>query len=96
MDFWTPQHFRDVTAGRWLVQPCDDVAIQKLSSLTIDSREIQPGCVFVAIRGERLDGHDFVPSAIFTISAALMVIYFVLPAPLVGGAEAAARTLFLG
>jgi NADH-quinone oxidoreductase subunit N len=46
--------------------------------------------------GEAFDRPDFVPSAIFTISAALMVIYFVLPAPLVGGAEAAARTLFLG
>ena len=45
---------------------------------------------------DAFDRPDFVPSAIFTISAALMVIYFVLPAPLVGGAETAARTLFLG
>ena len=45
---------------------------------------------------DAFDKPDFVPSAIFVISAALMVIYFVVPAPLVGGAAAAARTLFLG
>ncbi len=45
---------------------------------------------------EAFDKPDFVPGAIFVISAALMVIYFVIPAPLVGGAAAAARTLFLG
>ena len=26
-----------------------------------DSRQIVPGSVFVAIAGERVDGHDFVP-----------------------------------
>ena len=28
-----------------------------------DNREIKPRNVFIAIKGERVDGHDFVPSA---------------------------------
>ncbi|MEQ9449871.1 MAG: NADH-quinone oxidoreductase subunit N, partial [Rhodospirillaceae bacterium] len=45
---------------------------------------------------EAIDKPDVIPGAIFAASSVLMVIYFVIPAPLVRGAEAAARTLFLG
>ena len=31
---------------------------------SIDSRTIQPGELFFAVRGERLDGHDFVEAAL--------------------------------
>jgi UDP-N-acetylmuramoyl-tripeptide--D-alanyl-D-alanine ligase len=31
---------------------------------SIDSRNIQPGDLFFAVKGERLDGHDFVPEAL--------------------------------
>lgn len=34
-----------------------------VSSITIDSRKIQPGSLFVAIKGERVDGHTFVEGA---------------------------------
>ena len=27
--------------------------------VTTDSREVKPGCIFVAFPGERFDGHDF-------------------------------------
>ncbi len=30
----------------------------------IDSRKVEKGCIFVAIKGERFDGHDFVPEAL--------------------------------
>jgi len=29
-----------------------------------DSREVIPGCCFVAVRGERFDGHDFIEAAV--------------------------------
>lgn len=29
-------------------------------SVTIDSRKVQPGYIYVAIKGERFDGHDFI------------------------------------
>jgi len=31
---------------------------------SIDSRTVQPGELFFAVKGERLDGHDFVPQAL--------------------------------
>lgn len=33
-------------------------------SVGIDSRRVSPGQLFVAIRGERLDGHDFIEAAV--------------------------------
>ncbi|MGZ3427008.1 MAG: UDP-N-acetylmuramoyl-tripeptide--D-alanyl-D-alanine ligase [Polyangia bacterium] len=34
------------------------------SSVTIDSRAVQPGALFFAVKGERFDGHDFVAAAV--------------------------------
>ncbi len=34
------------------------------SGYSIDSRTLQPGALFFAVRGERLDGHDFVAAAL--------------------------------
>ncbi len=36
----------------------------KVSSAVIDSRLAAPGCLFVALRGERQDGHDFIDEAV--------------------------------
>jgi UDP-N-acetylmuramoyl-tripeptide--D-alanyl-D-alanine ligase len=32
--------------------------------VTTDSRKIQPGCLFVALKGEQFDGHDFIQNAV--------------------------------
>ncbi len=37
---------------------------REVSSITTDSRKIEPGCLFAAIVGERVDGHDFIPAVI--------------------------------
>src|SRR5437764_5575172 len=42
------------------------------SSVVIDSREVKPDSVFFAIKGERLDGHQFVPQALQTARAAVV------------------------
>jgi UDP-N-acetylmuramoyl-tripeptide--D-alanyl-D-alanine ligase len=39
-----------------------DAAIE-IERVTSDSRTLQPGDLFVALRGERFDGHDFLPAA---------------------------------
>ena len=39
-------------------------ALTRFSSFTTDSRSVPAGAVFVAIRGEKKDGHDFIPTAI--------------------------------
>ena len=36
----------------------------EVQSICTDSRQITPGCLFVAIQGENFDGHDFVRGAI--------------------------------
>jgi len=50
------------TGGSFIVEPIDASALA--SSITWDSREVQPGSVFVALPGERVDGHDFVSNAL--------------------------------
>ena len=35
----------------------------EISSISIDSRSVEPGCLFFAIMGENFDGHSFVKSA---------------------------------
>ena len=42
------------------------------SSVVIDSREVKPDSVFFAIRGDRLDGHDFLPQALATARGAVV------------------------
>jgi len=36
----------------------------EITSLTVDSRQVQAGACFVAVRGSSLDGHNFIPDAI--------------------------------
>src|SRR6266568_437885 len=42
------------------------------SSVVIDSREAKPHSVFFAIKGERLDGHQFLPQALATARGAVV------------------------
>jgi UDP-N-acetylmuramoyl-tripeptide--D-alanyl-D-alanine ligase len=42
------------------------------SSVVIDSREARPDSVFFAIKGERLDGHQFLPQALATARGAVV------------------------
>ncbi len=45
----------------------------RASGVAIDSRRVQPGDLFVALPGERVDGHDYVASALAGGAAAAMV-----------------------
>jgi UDP-N-acetylmuramoyl-tripeptide--D-alanyl-D-alanine ligase len=42
------------------------------SSVVIDSREVKPDSVFFAVRGERHDGHTFLPQALGTAAGAVV------------------------
>ena len=44
----------------------------RLSGVSHDSRKILPGYLFVAIRGEKSDGHEFVRAALDAGAAAVM------------------------
>ena len=45
-------------------------ATQRIRHVALDSRQVQPGSLFVALPGERVDGHDFVEAA-FAAGAAV-------------------------
>ena len=34
------------------------------SGATFDSRQVKPGMLFVALKGEKSDGHDYIPQAL--------------------------------
>src|SRR5262245_37051551 len=42
-------------------------------SISIDSRDVPPEALFVAIKGDRFDGHDFVKSALDNGAVAALV-----------------------
>lgn len=44
----------------------------EVTSAVIDNREATPGSLFIAIRGERLDGHQFIPKAVEAGASAVM------------------------
>ncbi|MDP2038600.1 MAG: UDP-N-acetylmuramoyl-tripeptide--D-alanyl-D-alanine ligase [Ignavibacteria bacterium] len=44
-----------------------------ISKVEIDSRKVKKGCLFVAIKGEKFDGHDFVLTAIRNGAQAVIV-----------------------
>ncbi len=43
------------------------------TGVSTDSRAVQPGSLFIALRGEKFDGHDFVAKAVASDAAAVMV-----------------------
>ena len=59
----------DLTAGELLVGPRTTM----VNGIAIDSREIEPGAVFVAFAGESVDGHSFAADALERGARALIV-----------------------
>jgi UDP-N-acetylmuramoyl-tripeptide--D-alanyl-D-alanine ligase len=45
-------------------RPVADWAAWPVRQVVVDSRQASQGCVFVALKGERVDGHDFIGDAI--------------------------------
>jgi len=58
----------DATRGR-----AEGVAAEAINSISIDSRVLGPDALFVAIKGDRFDGHDFVDTALANGAAAALV-----------------------
>ncbi|MEE7463340.1 MULTISPECIES: UDP-N-acetylmuramoylalanyl-D-glutamyl-2,6-diaminopimelate--D-alanyl-D-alanine ligase [Methylobacterium] len=55
---WTRQELESATGGRLIG------AGRAIGGASIDTRTLQPGDLFFAIRGDTRDGHDFVPDAL--------------------------------
>jgi UDP-N-acetylmuramoyl-tripeptide--D-alanyl-D-alanine ligase len=65
---WTVGEIIAATGGR-----AEGLTGDSVCSLSIDSREIAPEGLFVAIKGERFDGHDFVRQALDNGAVAALV-----------------------
>ncbi len=63
MAFWSPVQLAALANGEWLhdVPPANGAQI---CGVGIDTRTLAPGHVYVAVKGENHDGHDFVESAL--------------------------------
>ena len=72
MSFWTPENLRVVLAGQWIRRP-DVARTAALSGLSTDSRAIRSDQVFLALRGEKTDGHAYLASAAASGSPLLIV-----------------------
>lgn len=53
-----------VTACQGIYHGCDDALTCEVQGVAIDSRKIENGYLFIPIKGERVDGHDFIPQVI--------------------------------
>ena len=67
--FFTWDEIVRATGGRWLVEPKGDGVL----SIEDDSRKVAPGAFFVAIVGEKADGHAYVQKAAESGAAAVCV-----------------------
>jgi len=66
---WTTEHLVAATDG-YLEQPGKN---ELLGGISTDTRTIAPGDVFVALRGENFDGHDYVEAAVKKGAVAVVV-----------------------
>ncbi len=86
MSFWTPDNLRSVTSGTWLIRPPrPDVPSDRpvdlppppthapITGLSTDTRDIKPGQVFLALRGENHDAHRFLQQAVIAGATILII-----------------------
>ena len=65
MSFWNPDHVRSVVGGVWLSRgQMSRAGGDTLTGVCTDSRSVRSGEVFVALKGERVDGHAYVADAL--------------------------------
>jgi UDP-N-acetylmuramoyl-tripeptide--D-alanyl-D-alanine ligase len=76
---WTVQEVLAATGGS-----LHGAVTQKLNAVSIDSRAIQSGDIFVAIKGDKMDGHDFVVAAL-KAGAGLAIVSQLTPEMLAAG-----------
>ncbi len=67
-----------MTTVEMIVEQCDGLLLAGepsgvVSGIAIDSREVEPGCAFVAFTGEHSDGHDYLASVLVAGARALIV-----------------------
>ncbi|NBC95085.1 MAG: UDP-N-acetylmuramoyl-tripeptide--D-alanyl-D-alanine ligase, partial [Deinococcus-Thermus bacterium] len=62
MAFWEADNLRETAGGRWLSRPGPSASME-IRGVSTDTRTLRRGEVFVALRGDRFDGHDHLADA---------------------------------
>ncbi len=70
MSFLTAENLEGVTGGRWLVRPSPGIVARGIGT---DTRGDLRGCVFLALKGDRHDGHAFLQQAVDAGACMLIV-----------------------
>jgi UDP-N-acetylmuramoyl-tripeptide--D-alanyl-D-alanine ligase len=65
---FSPDELARATGGRWIGSPP-----ARIEGVSTDTRTLGTGCLFVALRGERFDAHDYLADAASKGAAALAV-----------------------
>ncbi len=65
----TDSEIQKATSGRWVPAPPD----RSFESISTDTRQLRAGDLFVALRGESFDAHDFLPRAVEAGAAAQVI-----------------------
>ena len=87
---FTIKEILQATTGELLVAPEDEERL--FDGIVWDSREVTPGCVYLALPGQRVDGHDFVAAALESRAGCALVARD-MPEDVVAVAEAAGAAL---
>ena len=61
MKYLTPASIAGACGGRY--KGPEELKPREVTAVTTDSREITEGCLYVPLKGARVDGHDFIPQA---------------------------------
>lgn len=64
-----------------IAQACNGLCVKEtdIKGVCIDTRKITPGCLFVCIKGERFDAHEFADEALEKGAAAVMIDQDIMP-----------------
>ena len=57
----TPRNIAAACGGKPV--NCGSILDTEVSAVTTDSRTVTPGCLYIPIKGETFDGHDFIGKA---------------------------------
>lgn len=68
----TLSQLADVVDGK-LIASTADITGKQITEVITDTRKVVDGCLFIALKGERFDAHDFVADAVNSGAAALLV-----------------------
>jgi UDP-N-acetylmuramoyl-tripeptide--D-alanyl-D-alanine ligase len=64
MALFTVEEMREVISTKVLMGEWPGWMKQRIRQISLDSRSIRPGDLFLAMKGDRFDGHDFVATAL--------------------------------